>query len=118
MTKRRLVICLAIAIAILLVMGLGANCIALFGSGTITIEATLNGQPWPTTGTESLNYKLTLALSPIPQYGIRVPVSMQEAVGDYTCTYISGGPGGVPSISASPSSHLDPGGQITFTLAF
>jgi hypothetical protein len=120
MTKRRLAICLAIAVAIVLVVGLGAGCNPYLGSGTIVVKATLNGVDWPTTGTANVNYRLKLDSPPTNNMqGDTVPHTVQPApAGDWTCTYISGGPGGVPTISASPSPHLDAGGTITFTLAF
>lgn len=78
MTKRRLVICLAIAVAIVLAVGLGAGCNPYLGSGTIVVKATLNGVDWPTTGTANVNYRLKLDSPPTNNMqGDTVPHTVQ-----------------------------------------
>jgi len=81
--------------------------------GTVTINATLNGQPW------SGDVGFVVA-GPYVESGNSVPHSLGNApAGNYTVTYSSGGPPSSVLEGASPPTQpLQPGGNITFTLMF
>ena len=85
-------------------------------TGTVIVNATLNGEPW--SGYIGANVDgpggagLSIAV---------VPYTLpSQPVGTWTVTYVGGGPsgGGMPTINPAPTQTLVPGGTITFTLAF
>lgn len=83
-------------------------------TGTVQVQATLNGSAWP----GSVNYSLSGASS---FSGSSVPSDFQNrTAGTYTLSYLSGGPAGASLSSITPSSplNLGSGGVITFTLNF
>jgi len=85
------------------------------GQGTIEVEATIDGSPWP----GALDYTLTPA-SGSPISGTDVPGSHSADAGDWTCSYDGGGPDGATlvGIATSETQSLAEGGTITFTLNF
>jgi len=83
-------------------------------TGTIQVNATLNGSSWSGT----VNYTLT---GPGTLNGTSAPANFSsQPAGTWTLTYSSGGPTGavLSSISPSTSQTLSGGGSITFTLNF
>lgn len=87
-------------------------------TGTIQINATLNGAPWPSTATGTLGYFLA---GPSPINGTSVPATLiGEAPGAYILTYTSGGPSGATytSITPVPAQSVFAGGSLTFTINF
>lgn len=86
--------------------------------GTIHVNATLDGQPWPATGYGFVEYRLA---GPQGRERALVPETFPNMLtGLYTLTYLSGGPSNalLASIAPSPSQTLTAGGTITFTLHF
>ena len=89
-------------------------------TGTIKVQATLCGVPWPTQGTGAVNYTLT-PTSGSAINGTSVPATHTGVAADtWTCAYVSGGPAGafLKSIKPSASQSLSGGGTITFTFDF
>jgi len=83
-------------------------------TGTIQVNATLNGAPW----FGSVSFGLT---GPQTIDGTTVPATFSNRpTGSYTLSYRSGGPSGATLTSITPSATqtLSPGGTITFTLNF
>jgi len=81
--------------------------------GTIEVKATLDGSPW----TGSVDYTLTPATGS-PFAGTSVDKTFIEDPGDWTCAYISGGPGTFVDITPAATQNLAAGDTITFTLNF
>lgn len=82
---------------------------------TIEVRASLDGSLW----TGAVQYKLTGPGGAIS--GDVVPETSRNVhCGNWTCSYISGGPGEayLNSIMPSPSQSVSEGGTITFTLEF
>ena len=81
--------------------------------GTVTVNATLNGEPW----SGDLAYVLT---GPYVESGSNAPHSFTNAPsGTYSVNYNSGGPySGVFEGVSPPSQYMSPGGHITFTIRF
>jgi hypothetical protein len=87
-------------------------------TGTIEVKATLDGSPWPSSGTGAVEYTLTLA-GGSPTNGSEVPKTFADMdTGDWTCAYVSGGPGTFVSITTAETQNLAAGETITFTLNF
>lgn len=88
-------------------------------TGTITVNATIDGQPWQVAmGSGSISYTVT---GPKTDSSNKVPESFGNMpAGPYTLNYNSGGPIGatLTNISPSPSQNLSPNGIIPFTLNF
>lgn len=83
-------------------------------TGTIQVNATVNGASWP----GAVNYTVS---GPVTFNGNSVPADFQNRpAGNYTLTYTSGGPSGatLSSITPSPTQTLVGGGVITFALNF
>jgi len=81
-------------------------------TGTIIVQATLNGTSW----SGNVSYQLT---GPSSFSGSSVPSTFtSKPTGSWTLQYLSGGPGGTPSISPASTQTLSAGGTITFTLNF
>jgi hypothetical protein len=85
-------------------------------TGTIYVEATLDGLPW----TGAVEYTLTGpgAAAPTVINGHSVDDNFSGEAGSWNCTYVSGGPGLFVDITPPPPQTLDAGGNITFTLNF
>jgi hypothetical protein len=87
-------------------------------TGTIDVDATLDGSPW----SGALDYTLTGpgATAPTVINGASVPDSHTGDAGDWTCAYVSGGPAGANFVGITPSANqeLSGGGTIGFTLNF
>ncbi len=84
-------------------------------TGTINVDATLDGSPW--TGTVS--YTLTPA-SGSNISGTSVDDTFTVDPGSWNCTYVSGGPAAAYFVNITPSEtqSVSAGGNITFTLNF
>ncbi len=95
------------------------NFVAQPSTGTITVSALLDGQPWQVAiGSGSISYTLT---GPKTDSSSTVPATFSSMpAGPYTLNYNSGGPIGatLTGISPAPSQNLSPGGAIAFTLNF
>ena len=85
-------------------------------TGTIEVDATLDGAPW----SGEVAYTLTGpgAAAPTIINGSSVPSSHTGEAGDWTCAYVSGGRGRFVDITTSPTQSVTAGGTITFTLNF
>jgi hypothetical protein len=85
-------------------------------TGTIYVEATLDGLPW----TGAVEYTLTGpgAAAPTVINGHSVDDNFSGEAGSWNCTYVSGGPGVFVDITPPPPQTLAAGGNITFTLNF
>ena len=93
----------------------------------LVVQGTLDGKPWPSSGTGSLNYNING-----PQHfillGLGVPATTAVAPpGSYTATYISGGPPNSTLLGISPcagplltscTAPLAAGQSLSFTLNF
>jgi hypothetical protein len=89
------------------------------GEGTINVEATLCGEPWPAQGTEAVDYTLTPGTGS-PTSGTEVPASFDvTTIGEWTCEDVSA-PAGTFLVDITPNQQqtLADGGNITFTLNF
>jgi hypothetical protein len=117
MRKGLFAICAVLVVAIVLLGVLAPSCTPT--TGTINVEATLDGSPWPGTGTGAVNYTLTPA-SGSPINGSLVPKSFSVDPGSWTCDYVSGGPAAAYFVNITPSEtqSVSAGGNITFTLNF
>jgi hypothetical protein len=83
-------------------------------TGTIQVDAALNGSGWP----GSVNYTLTGATT---TSGTTVPANFSnKSEGYWNLNHTSGGPSGATLTSITPSAnqYLTGGGSITFTLNF
>jgi hypothetical protein len=109
-------ICSVLAIAIMLLAVLVPGCTPT--TGTIEVKATLDGAPWPSTGTGAVNYTLTLAGGAAPTNGTVVPKTFTVDPGSWTCAYVAGGPGIFVSITPSATQSVAVGETKTFTLNF
>jgi len=92
-------------------------------TGTIEVNATLDGAAWPSSGTGAVDYTLTGpgATAPTILNGTKVPDSFTGDPGSWTCAYVSGGPAAAYFVNITPSPQpltLAAGGTITFTLNF
>ena len=87
--------------------------------GTIEVKATLDGSPWPSSGTGAVQYTLAPA-SGSNITGTKVPDSFSVDPGSWNCTYVSGGPPAAYFVNITPSEtqSVSAGGNITFTLNF
>ena len=87
---------------------------------TIEVKATLDGSPWPSSGTGAVSYTLTRP-GKSPTGTTSVPKSFTVDYGNWTCACcFSGGPPGayLLGITPSPTQSVTNGGTITFTLNF
>ena len=88
-------------------------------SGTVEVNALLDGQPWRTAlGSGTIRYGIS---GPSSDASTSMPDTFRNLYpGTYTLTYHSGGPIGATLISITPSStqNLYAGGTIRFTLNF
>ncbi|MGD9116487.1 MAG: hypothetical protein PVJ61_04835 [Dehalococcoidia bacterium] len=88
-------------------------------SGTISVNAMLDGAPWETAiGSGTINYSIS---GPISDASTKMPDTFTNLPGGtYTLTYNSGGPIGatLTAISPNPTQTLPAGGSISYTLYF
>ena len=88
-------------------------------TGTISVSATIDGQPWVTQpGSGPISYTVT---GPASDSGNSIPGTFSSMPsGIYTLNYNSGGPIGatLTGISPSPVQNLVPGGNIPYVLQF
>ncbi|MDT4955975.1 MAG: hypothetical protein QOJ02_4113 [Acidobacteriota bacterium] len=96
------------------------NCIEVNPNpvGSVTVNATLNGQPWPASGQSgSVEYSVVGPNHVVMGYA--VPITTNNlSTGQYTLTYKSGGPDSLVSITPSATQTLNTNGLITFTMNF
>ena len=86
-------------------------------TGTIDVDATLDSSPW----SGAVDYTLTGpgAVAPTVINGASVPNSHTDVdAGDWTCAYVSGGPGTFVDITTSATQSVVAGETTTFTLNF
>lgn len=89
-----------------------------YASGTIFIKATLDGAPWPASGSVSMSYSITGADN---LNGTQMPATfLNVQAGSYNFNWSGGGPtGGSPtSIQPSSSQILFDDNAISYTLNF
>ena len=91
--------------------------------GNISVSATLDGNPWPSSGTSAINYSLSGPLGNISNS--TVPNTYSNVVADeiYTLNYVSGGPAGailnpISPVSPTSSQFLPSDTSISFNLNF
>jgi hypothetical protein len=121
MRKGLLAICLSLVVVVVLLAVLVPGC-AYYPpcKGTIEVNATICGFPWPGV----VNYTLSGLKWPLPNdiiNGASVPATHSGALClNWTCLNVSGGPPGAFLADIAPSAHqtVSDGGTITFTLNF
>jgi hypothetical protein len=100
-------------------IGFNLNFTAQPSTGTIIVNAMVDGQPWMTQpGSGPISYTVS---GPAFDSGDTIPGTFSsKPAGLYTLSYNSGGPIGatLTSISPSPTQNLAPGGSIQYTLQF
>lgn len=116
MRKGFIGICSVLATAIMLLAVLVPGCTPT--TGTIEVKATLDGAPWPSSGTGAVTYTLTGPAGTSPINGTEVPKSYTADPGSWTCAYVSGGPGTFVNITTSATQTVTTGQTTTFTLNF
>ena len=89
-------------------------------TGNIIVNATLDGNPWPSSGTGAINYTLTGSSGNISNSTVTNTYSNVEADWLYTLEYVSGGPAGTYFSGITPisSQTLPADGTIEFTINF
>ncbi len=115
MTKRLLAVYLVL---IVLLAAFIPGCTPTPTTGTIEVKATLDGAPWPSSGTGAVDYTLTGPAGTSSINGTEVPDTFTVAAGDWTCAYVSGGPGTFVDITPSATQSVAVNGTKTFTLNF
>ena len=100
-------------------IGFNLNFTAQPITGSISVSAIVDGQPWVTQpGSGAISYSVS---GPSSDSGDSIPGSFNGmAPGIYTLTYNSGGPIGatLTSISPSPTQNLSQGGNIQYVFQF
>jgi hypothetical protein len=100
-------------------IGFNLNFTAQPSTGTIMVNAMVDGQPWMTQpGSGPISYTVS---GPAFDSGDTIPGTFSsKPAGLYTLNYNSGGPIGatLTGISPSPTQNLAPGGSIQYTLQF
>jgi len=112
MRKGVFTICSVLLVLVVSLAVLGPGCVPA-EQGTIEVYATLDGVPW----TGAVEYTLTPE-SGSPVTGTSVDDTFTVDAGDWTCAYVSGGPGAFVDITPSATQSVAAGGTITFTLNF
>ena len=99
---------------------IGADEIYVAPKGDISVRATLDGQPWPSSGTSAINYSLSGPSGNISNSTVPNTYSNVAADETYTLNYVSGGPAGAALDSVTPigSQFLPKDDSIGFTLNF
>jgi hypothetical protein len=112
MRKGFLAICLVLLISVAVLI---PGCEGEPTTGTIEVDATLDGAPWE----GAVEYTLTPDTGS-PVSGSSVADDFTVDAGNWTCAYVSGGPPGADLIDIAPEAtqELSAGGTITFTLVF
>jgi hypothetical protein len=83
-------------------------------TGTIEVDATLDGSPW----TGAVDYTLTPGTGS-PVSGTSVDDTFTVDAGNWTCAYVSGGPGVFVSYTPEPpTQEVNAGDTVGFTLNF
>ena len=106
MRKKLIPIYSVLVVAIVLLAAFIPSCTGEGTQGTITVKATLCGNPWPPQGTGTVNYTLTGPGSTVIN-GTNVTASFTVDAGTWDCDYVAGGPSGPPDIcleSITPAS--------------
>jgi len=117
MRKRFSAICSVLLILVASIAILGTSCNGT--TGTIEVDATLDGLPWPSSGTGAVNYTLTGPAGTAPIDGTEVPKTFTGVdAGDWTCAYVCGGPGTFVDITPADTQSVTAGGTTSFTLNF
>jgi hypothetical protein len=100
-------------------IGFNLNFTAQPVTGSISVSAMVDGQPWVTQpGSGPISYTIT---GPAFDSGDTIPgIFSSKPAGLYTLSYNSGGPIGatLTGISPSPTQNLAPGGNIQYVLQF
>jgi hypothetical protein len=100
-------------------IGFNLNFTAQPSTGTISVSAIVDGQPWVTQpGSGPISFTVT---GPASDSGDTIPGTFSNMPsGIYTLSYNSGGPIGatLTGISPSPTQSLTPGGSIHYVLQF
>ena len=100
-------------------IGFNLNFTAQPVTGTISVSAMVDGQPWMTQpGSGPISYTIT---GPASDSSDTIPGTFtSKPAGLYTLNYNSGGPIGatLTGISPSPTQNLAPGGNIQYILQF
>ena len=117
MRKGFLAICLSLVVAIVLLAAFVPGCAPT--TGTIEVKATLDGSPWPGTGTGAVTYNLT-GPGTSPTGTTSVPKTFTVDPGSWNCTYVSGGPPAAYFVNVTPSEvqSVAAGSNITYYLNF
>jgi hypothetical protein len=116
-------ICLSLVVAIVLLAVFLPGCNPKT-KGTIKVQATLCGNPWPPEGSGLVDFTLTpaSAASGSPFNGNSVPVWYPYVImpGTWTLGNVSGGPAGayLDTITPSATQSVSAGENTTFTLNF
>ena len=121
MRKRLVAIYSVLVVAIVLLAVFVPSCgTTTTTKGTIEVKATLDGAPWPSSGTGAVSYNLTGPGGSNITGTTSVPKSFSVDPGSWNCAYVSGGPPEAYFVNITPSSPqtLAAGGNITFTLNF
>ena len=118
MRKGFFAICSILLVLVVSLAVLGPSCTPT--TGTIDVDATLDGSPWPSSGTGAVDYTLTGsgATAPTVIDGDTVPDTFTVDPGSWTCAYVSGGPGTFVDITTSATQSVTAGNTTTFTLNF
>ena len=113
MRKGLFAICSVLLVLVVSLAALAPGCTPT--TGTIEVEATIDGSPW----TGAVDYTLTPA-SGSPISGASVEDSFSADAGNWTCAYVSGGPDGATLVGITPSEtqEVSEGETVTFTLNF
>jgi len=120
MRKRLYAMWSVLLVLIISIAVLGQGCVC---SGEIEVNATICGVTWSGPVSYTLNTTSTGCAPTPPIAGTHVPDAFGptcDDCGNWTCTYVSGGPPGayLVDITPSPTQELPKGGFITFTLNF
>jgi hypothetical protein len=83
-------------------------------TGTVYVNATINGSPWSGAVRYTLAGPYVQAKSSVPETFTNCPM------GSYALSYTSGGPeqSVLDSITPATTQHLSAGGTLTFTMNF
>jgi hypothetical protein len=116
MRKRFFPICAVLLVLVVSIVALVTSCTPTGPTRcAIEVKATLDGSPW----IGAVQYTLTGPGGSIS--GDTVPETFSNVdCGNWTCAYVSGGPGGayLDSITPSPTQSVSEAGTIAFTLEF
>jgi hypothetical protein len=119
MRKGFFAICSVLLVLVVSLAVLVPGCEGEPTTGTIEVNATLDGVPWPSSGTGAVTYSLTGPGTP-PTGTDSVPKTFTVDPGSWNCTYVSGGPPAAYFVNITPSEiqSVAAGETKTFTLNF